>query len=135
MNWANAFAKITVVMALVMASGCSTPAPVRTYEHNDASAVIIRSFDSSWASLKTDSEFGPQRRINQLLDLIKDLPVHKTAVVILENYTEPQPNEQFRDRGTPWFIALRALGYEHIVFLRGQNVPNPDGLVVLANYD
>ncbi len=56
-------------------------------------------------------------------------------MVILENYTESGPGDQFRDRGTPWFIELRQLGYQHIYFLQGRNVTNPDGLITISQYD
>ena len=56
-------------------------------------------------------------------------------MVILENYTEQEIGDQFRDRGTPWFIGLRSLGYEHIVFLQGKGAQDPEGLLTLAKYD
>jgi hypothetical protein len=56
-------------------------------------------------------------------------------VVILENYTEPQVGEQFRDRSPQLFAGLRALGYEHIYFLQGRGVTDPEGLITLAEYD
>ena len=63
------------------------------------------------------------------------LPEHQAAVVILENYTEPQIGEQFRDRGTALFVGLRNLGYQHIVFLQGNGIANPEGLMTLAEYN
>ena len=63
------------------------------------------------------------------------LPQHQAAVVILENYTEPQIGDQFRDRGTALFVGLRNLGYQHIVFLQGNGVANPEGLMTLAEYN
>jgi hypothetical protein len=53
------------------------------------------------------------------------LSQHQTAVVILENYTEPRFGTQFRDRGTLWFVGLRNLGYQHIVFLQGKGRQQP----------
>ena len=70
-----------------------------------------------------------------LLARAMKLSQHQTAVVILENYTEPGIGSQFRDRGTLWFVALRNLGYQHIVFLQGRDVSNPEGLTTLAQYD
>ena len=58
----------------------------------------------------------------------------QTAVVILENYDEPQIGLEYRIRGTPWFVGLRGLGYEHIVFLQGRGVANPEGLITLTEY-
>ena len=56
-------------------------------------------------------------------------------MVILENYTESQIGDQFRDRGTYWLVSLRSLGYRHVVFLQGQGVTDPEGLRILADYD
>jgi hypothetical protein len=33
------------------------------------------------------------------------------------------------------FVGLRYLGYQHIVFLQGRGVANPDGLITLAEYE
>ena len=69
-----------------------------------------------------------------VLSKAETLPQHQTAVVMLENYTERRLGEQYRDRGTTWFVALRELGYKHIVFVQGNNVSDPDGLITLAEY-
>jgi hypothetical protein len=71
----------------------------------------------------------------RLLDQAKTFAQHQTAVVILENYSEPQLGSEFRDRSVGWFIGLRGLGYQHIYFLRGSGVNSPDGLPLLAGYD
>ena len=63
------------------------------------------------------------------------LPQHQTAVVILENYNEPRIGGEFRIRGTPWFVGLRVLGYQRIVFLQGNGTANPEGLPMLVEYD
>jgi hypothetical protein len=68
------------------------------------------------------------------MTIAQSLPQRTTAVVILENYTEPKLGDQYRDRGTPLFINLRALGYEHIVFVQGQNVADTNGMITLAEY-
>jgi len=34
-----------------------------------------------------------------------------------------------------WFIGLRGLGYQHIVFLQGNGSTDPNGLPTLAEYD
>jgi len=51
------------------------------------------------ASDKVDSD--------KLLENAMKLSQHQTAVVILENYTEPKFGAQFRDRGSLWFVGLR----------------------------
>ena len=33
-----------------------------------------------------------------------------------------------------WFMGLRGLGYQHIVFLKGNGTTDPNGLLSLAEY-
>jgi hypothetical protein len=118
----------------LMLSSCSTPQPPQAYHHTDDSALVIESLDGH-----TSRVVQPTTSDNTANDTIltnaRKLAQHQTAVVILENYTEPTIGEQFRSRGTPWFIGLRCLGYEHIVFLQGNGSNNPEGLITLAKYD
>ena len=72
--------------------------------------------------------------IDQVLTEAAALAQHQTAVVILEDYTEEEIGDQFRDRGTPWVVGLRRLGYQHIVFLKGLGVANPEGLITIVQY-
>jgi len=63
------------------------------------------------------------------------LAQHQAAVVILENYSEPQLGQQFRDRSVEWFVMLRRLNFQHIFFLLEANVVDPEHLITLAGYD
>ena len=80
-------------------------------------------------------ESSPVIDNKQLVSKAKALPDRQTAVVILEHYTEPDLGMQFRDRSMPWFIFLRGLGYQKIIFLQGNGVANPEGLPTLVRYD
>jgi hypothetical protein len=79
--------------------------------------------------------FGHREGNDELLARAVALPQHQTAVIIFENYTEQEFVAQFRDRGTPWVVGLKNLGYQHIVFLQGVDVANPEGLTTLVRYD
>lgn len=118
----------------VLLSSCASPPPRQTFKQNDDSALIVKSLDG-----KTCEVLAPkpmEREDNaQLLDLAKTFSQHQTAVIILENYSEPQLGPEFRDRTLGWFIGLRGLGYQHIVFLKGNGVADPNGLLTLADYD
>ena len=46
------------------------------------------------------------------------LAQHQPAVVILENYSEPQLGQPFHDRSVEWFVMLRSLNFQHIFFLQ-----------------
>lgn len=117
-----------------MLTSCVTEPPPQAFYNTDGTALVIKSLDDRTcqmlepkASVKEDND--------KVLAEAMTLPQHQTAVVILENYTEPQIGEQFRYRGTPLFVALRNLGYQHIVFVQGMGVANPDGLMTLAEFD
>jgi hypothetical protein len=118
----------------LLLSSCSTPPPPTAYHSTDSTALVIESIDGRTSRILQPTVSGNIAN-NRILDTAKTLPQHQTAVVILENYNEPQVGDQFRDRGTPWFIGLRCLGYEHIVFLQGNGNNNPEGLIELAKYD
>src|SRR5258706_315471 len=95
------------VLPLILTS-CATPRPPVAFHNTDSSALVIQSLDS-----KTCEMLQPAATVREGNDLVltkaKTLPQHQTAVVILENYTEPQLGDQYRERGTPLFVALRAL--------------------------
>jgi hypothetical protein len=127
------FLLITAALPAILSS-CASDRPPVAYHNTDNSALVVESLDGS--SCQVVSPTAIQREPNsRLLDQAKTFNQHQTAVVILENYSEPQLGHEFRDRTLGWFIGLRGLGYQHIYFLRGTGVANPDGLPTLAEYD
>jgi hypothetical protein len=129
--------KIVVALSAVLPvvlSSCSTPKPPQAYHNTDSSALVVESIDAK--SCEVVAPTAIQREENaRLLDQAKTFSQHQTAVIILENYNEPQLGPEFRDRTLDWFIGLRGLGYQHIVFLKGNGVTDPNGLPTLAEYD
>jgi hypothetical protein len=126
---------LPALMALpILLTSCATPPPPQAYHATDHNALVIESLDGRTSRLIQPT---PTSNVGnaQILSTVRTLPQRQTAVVILENYTEAQIGDQFRDRGTPWFIGLRCLGYEHIVFLQGRGSNDPEGLITLAKYD
>ena len=130
--------KKSILIALaalpVFITACSTPKPPVAFHATDSNAVVIKSVDGRSSEIIAPNGTGPVAN-SALMGKISSMPEHKTAVVILENYNEEKVGDEFRDRGTPWFIGLRTLGYEHIVFLQGKGTDSPEGLVTLAQYD
>lgn len=131
--------KTTLFLALaalpVILSSCATPPPPpQAYHGADDSALVIKSIDERTCQILSPIAADKVEN-DRILTVARALPRHQTAVVILENYDEPQIGDQFRDRGTPLFVGLRGVGYEHIYFLRGKGVSNPEGLVTLVKYD
>jgi hypothetical protein len=126
---------LTGLLAIpVLLTSCATPQPPQAFHKADNTALVIDSLDDNTCQVIEPTPLGKQQN-DQVLTLAHKLPQHQTAVVILENYNEPQPGDQFRDRTTALFVGLRGAGYEHIVFLQGKGVTNPEGLLTIANYD
>jgi len=115
-------------------TACATEKPPQAFHPTDGTALVVESLDGGTARmiLPKPTDTTPSADI---LSQVKDLPQHSTAVIILENYTESKLGNQFRDRSFGWFIGLRGLGYQRILFLQGNGTGNPEGLPLLAEYD
>jgi hypothetical protein len=118
----------------VIVSSCATSRTPVAFHNTDNSALIVQSLDGSSCQVVAPTAMTREEDA-RLLDQARTFSQHQTAVVILENYNEPQLGHEFRDRTMGWFIGLRGLGYQHIVFLRGNGVTDPNGLPTLAEYD
>ena len=120
-----------VALAVILTS-CATPP--RAFQSTDSTALVIESMDTQTCRMIQPTTSAGED-IDKLLAEAASLSQHQTAVVILENYTEPKFGNDFRDRGTPFVVGLKNLGYERIVFLRGVGVASPDGLNILVEYN
>ncbi|HXI72982.1 MAG TPA: hypothetical protein VNN22_21795 [Verrucomicrobiae bacterium] len=125
--------RFAAMLPVIFLTSCATPPPPVAFHNTDSTALVIKSLDGQTSQMLQPST-SSQAKNDQILSIAQTLPQHQTAVVMLENYTEPRLGQQFRDRGTPLFICLRSLGYQHIIFVQGQNVPDPNGLITLAEY-
>ncbi len=132
------FMKIIYSLALaglaIMLTSCATPKPPQAFHNTDNTALVIASLDDKTCQMLQPTTSSGEKN-DEVLAKAMALSQHQAAVVILENYTEPKIGDQFRDRGTAWFVGLRYLGYQHIVFLQGNGVANPEGLMTLAEYN
>ena len=118
----------------ILLTSCATQQPPQAFYNTDSTALVIKSLVDNTSQMMQPA-VSIRENNDKLFAKAMTLSQHQTAVVILENYTEPQIGEQFRDRGTSLFVGLRNLGYQHIVFVQGMGVANPDGLITLAEYD
>ena len=130
--------KKSVILALaalpLFITACSTPQPPQAFHNTDSNAVVIKSVDGRTSELITPTPTGPEAN-TKVMGKVSAINGPKTAVVILENYNEEKVGDVFRDRSTPWFIGLRTLGYDHVVFLQGNGTDSPEGLATIARYD
>jgi len=129
----KAFLVLTVALPVLISSCATQTAPV-AFRNTDNSALIVKSLDARSCEVISPTALS-REDATALLDQAKSFRSHQTAVVILENYNEPQLGSEFRDRTFAWFVGLRGLGYQHIVFLKGTGVSDPNGLPTLAEYD
>jgi hypothetical protein len=118
----------------LMLNSCATPQPRQAFHKTDNTALVIESLDARTSQMVQPATSVKEENDKVLANAVP-LQKHQTAVVILENYTEAQLGQQFRERGAAWFVGLRGLGYEHIVFLQGNGVNNPEGLPTLVTYN
>lgn len=123
-----------VALAIILTSCATEPIPPQAFHNTDSAPLVIASLDNQTCQMLQPTVTQGEKN-EMVLAKAMTLPRHQAAVVILENYTEPQIGEQFRDRGTALFVGLRNLGYQHIVFLQGNGVANPEGLPTLAEYN
>lgn len=117
-----------------MLSSCATSRPHPAFQNTDNSALIVASLDNRSCQVIAPTTMAKEEN-SRVLDQARSFAQRQTAVVILENYSEPQLGPQFRDRTMAWFIGLRGLGYQRIVFLQGNGTTDPNGLLTLAEYN
>ena len=132
MKLSNICTSLALMALAIISTSCATPS--RAFHNTDNTALVIQSWDNQTCQMLQPTPSAKEGN-DQLLARAVALPQHQTAVVILENYTEQEFGDQFRDRGTPWIVGLKNLRYQHIVFLQGVDVANPEGLTTLVRYD
>ena len=124
---------ILALVAITLTS-CATSKPPPVFHNVNNNTLVIESLDANACQVLQPAGSGVTDN-DSALAAAMDLPQHDEAVVILENYDETRFGAEFRERGTTWFVALRNLGYQHIVFLQGRGVADPEGLVSLVEYN
>src|SRR6266705_1181316 len=106
---------LAAVLPVIFLTSCATPPPPVAFHNTDSTALVLKSMDDQTSQMLRPNTSNRGKN-DEILSIPQSLPQRQTAVVMLENYTEPRLGQQFRDRGTPLFICLRSLGYQHIIF-------------------
>jgi hypothetical protein len=130
------YKKIFLALAALplILTACATARPPVAFHKTDSTTLVIESLDGRNCQMLQPTT-TTKEQIDELLQQARFLQQHEAAVVILENYTDPKIGAQFNDRGTEWFVALRGLGYQHICFMQGNGVTNPEGLPTIFEYN
>src|ERR1035441_9137981 len=126
-------ATASLLFVLLLATACSTPRTARFSERDQADLIVrYYSEDTSYV-LKPSKMDGPFLSIfnrDAVLDVAKLQPGRQLAVVILIHYSNESEDESVRQK---WTSLLKEVGYQRIVFLRGHNGMQVNGLAVLAS--
>ena len=81
----------------VLLSSCATPRPHQAFHNTDDSALIVAALDNTSCEVIAPTAVAKEDNM-RLLNQAKSFSQHQTAVVILENYYEPQLGQEFRNR-------------------------------------
>jgi hypothetical protein len=126
---------LALLLGLLLLSSCSTPSPVASrprFSEADAADFIARYYsDQTSYVLKPVMMDGPYQSICDralLLKLARQQPGRELAVVVLIHYTSAESEEPVK---LTWVSDLTGLGYRRIVFLRGANGLQVNGLPML----
>jgi hypothetical protein len=131
MKLSNIGTLLALTAAAVVLTSCASVKP--GFHNDDNTALVVQSFNDQTSQMLQPKTTAKESNDEVLAEVAK-LTQRQTAVVILEDYYEEEIGDQFRDRGTPWMVGLRRLGYPHIVFLKGLGVPNPENLPIVVQY-
>ena len=122
---------LALAASVIVLTSCASVKP--GFHNDDNTALVVQSFSDQTSQMLQPKTTARESNDDVLAEAVK-LSQHETAVVILEGYEEEEIGDQFRDRGTPWMVGLRRLGYPHIIFLKGLGVPNPENLPIIIQY-
>jgi hypothetical protein len=126
-------AAASLLFVLFLATACSTPRIARFNEQDQADLIVrYYSEDTSYV-LKPTKTDGPFRSIlsrDAVLDVAKQQPGRRLAVVILIRYRADSEAEMVK---RTWRTKLTQAGYQRVVFLQALNGRQVKGLPILAS--
>jgi len=129
--------KISALMPLaalaILSSSCATTPPPQSLHNTDNSAVVIDSSHGKSSQMLQPATIVRQEN-DRILARAMKLSRDQNAIVILGSDDDSHGGLQYRIRGTPWFVELRGLDYEHAVLLQDTGVTIPEGLITLTEY-
>ena len=127
---------LLLVAGILLLTSCSTSTQVAQaprFTEADAADFIARYYsDGTSYLLKPATMDGPFRSIcdrDRLLKLAQQQPRRELAVIVLIHYMGARQEDATK---LAWVNDLRKLGYKRIVFLRGGNRMQVNGLPMLA---
>jgi hypothetical protein len=130
------FKFLMLVAGLCLLTSCSTPTQagkaLRFTEAETADFIARYYSDDTSYLLKPATMEGPYRSIcdrTQLLKLAGQQPGRALAVIVMIHYVSAQQEDTTK---LAWMNDLKRLGYKRIVFLRGGNRMQVNGLPMLA---
>lgn len=127
----------SLLFVALLATACSTPRtrPGARFKNQEQANLIVRYYtdDTSYV-LKPAAREGLFLSIlnkDAVLDVAKRQAGRDLAVVVLIHYGAPSEDEAVKSK---WRNLLAEVGYQRVVFLRGRNGMQVDGLPIVASY-
>jgi hypothetical protein len=126
----------SLLLLVLLATSCSTPrfAPVARFDAQDQANLIVRYYtDDTSYLLKPAAKNGPFLAVlnkDAVLEVAKHQPGRQLAVVVLVHYAAESEAEAVKSK---WKNLLTEAGYQRVVFLRGRNGTQVNGLPILAS--
>ena len=126
-----------LLFVALLATACSTPRthPGARFKDQEQANLIVRYYtdDTSYV-LKPAAKEGLFLSVlnkDAVLDVAKRQAGRDLAVVILIHYGAQSEDETVKSK---WRHLLAEVGYQRVVFLRGRNGMQVDGLPIVASY-
>lgn len=129
--------KISTTMALAalaaLLTSCATTRQPQTLHNSVNDAVISQNSDVKTNPVRNPA-FAGMDDSSVVAAKAMNLSKRQAPATTPANYEQPPAGLEYRIRGTSWFIGLRGLRDEHVVFLQGKGASNPEGLITLTQY-
>ena len=126
----------SLLLLVLLATSCSTPRtrPAARFNGQDQANLIVRYYtDDTSYLLKPEAKDGLFLAVlnkDAVLEVAKRQPGRELAVVVLIHYSAESEAEAVKGK---WRSLLTEAGYRRVVFLRGRNGMQVNGLPVLAS--
>jgi len=125
-----------MLFVALLATSCSTPRLDQSARFSDEehASLIVRYYtdDTSYVlkPLSKDGLFLTVLNKDAVVDLARKQPERGLAVVVLIHYCAESEAETVKDK---WRNLLGGAGYRDVIFLRGRNSMQVNGLPILAS--
>ena len=125
-----------LLLVVFLATSCSTPrgSQVARFNDQERANLIVRYYtdDTSYLlkPLAKDGLFLAVLNKDAVVEIARQQAQRDLAVVVLIHYPSGITADMVKEK---WAHLLAEAGYQHVVFLRGQNGSAVNGLAIVGN--